>query len=120
MPVRSLNSSVLKWPDASRVHAAVSLWAEKMGHLFPEIMAIGYFGSYARSDWGVGSDIDLLVIVEESALPFEHRAAKWETKELPVPPDLIIYTKKEWQSAAIQQKFSDPKMKIIWVYQRNF
>lgn len=58
MPVRSLNSSVLRWPDPDSVVKAVRRWAKKYGENKPEVERIGYFGSYARGDAGVGSDLD--------------------------------------------------------------
>ena len=70
MPVRSLNSPVLKWPDAQTVVQALEGWAEKVTRDRPEVVRIGFFGSYARGDWGVGSDLDLLFIVAESDQPF--------------------------------------------------
>ena len=59
---------------------------------------IGYFGSYARGDWGVGSDVDLVAVVsdESAAVPFEQRPAAWDVSELPVPADLLVYTESEW------------------------
>jgi uncharacterized protein len=52
MPVRSLSSSVFVWPDARTVHQAVGRWAERIGRGRKDVRRIGYFGSYARGDWG--------------------------------------------------------------------
>jgi predicted nucleotidyltransferase len=38
--------------------------------IHPEVVRVGYFGSYARGDWGVGSDLDLIIIVDRSDEPF--------------------------------------------------
>jgi uncharacterized protein len=54
MPVRLLTSSVFKWPDKEVVDKAVRDWAGKVAQEYPEVMRLGYFGSYARGDWGVG------------------------------------------------------------------
>ncbi|MGH2588320.1 MAG: nucleotidyltransferase domain-containing protein [Dehalococcoidia bacterium] len=97
MPVRSLTSSVLRWPDAETVHHAAQAWAVALGETTPEAIAVGYFGSYARGDAGVGSDLDLVVIVRESALPFERRAVAWPLEALPVPAEALVYTLTEWQ-----------------------
>lgn len=80
-------------------------------------MQIGYFGSYARGDWGAGSDLDLIVIVESSSMPMERRAAEWDTTELPVPADLLIYTKDEWQNMRSQERFGRTVVQeAVWVY----
>jgi hypothetical protein len=60
-----------------------------------DILQIGYFGSYARGDWGVGSDLDLIVIVESSSEPMERRAAEWYDR-LPVLRS-FGYTEDEWR-----------------------
>jgi predicted nucleotidyltransferase len=96
MPVRSLTSPVLRWPDAEAVRRAAEAWAEALVETEPQVVAIGYFGSYARGDAGAGSDLDLVVVVRESALPFERRAARWPLESLPVPADLLVYTTAEW------------------------
>ena len=98
MPVRSLNSSVIKWPDKKCVQQALQNWARGIKRKHSNVERIGYFGSYARGDWGVGSDIDLLVIVKESDLPRERRAIPFDKENLPVPADLLVYTLEEWQS----------------------
>jgi predicted nucleotidyltransferase len=98
MPVKFLNSSILKWPDAGAVRDAVILWAKSEVPKHPDLLRLGYFGSYARGDWGVGSDLDLIAIVSESAQPFERRSLSWSLVALPVPSDLVVYTEKEWDS----------------------
>jgi len=96
MPVRSSSSSVLRWPDREAVDAAVRSWARAEALGRPELLRLGYFGSYARGDWGPGSDLDLVAVVRESALPFERRAIEWNTLALPVHADLLVYTAREW------------------------
>jgi predicted nucleotidyltransferase len=117
MPVRSLNSPVLKWPDAHTVHQAVLQWAERLGEARADLLRIGYFGSYARGDWGVGSDLDLVIIVESSEQPFERRAVEWDANELPVPADVLIYTQAEWESCRQERGFVQTMShEVIWVY----
>ena len=97
MPVRSLNSSVLKWPDAAAVHRAALHWAEREAPRRNGLLRLGYFGSYARGEWGVGSDLDLIAIVEHTDTPFERRALEWDLSGLPVPAELLVYTRAEWE-----------------------
>src|SRR5882672_9764408 len=103
MPVRSLNSSVLVWPNRSQVDNAVRRWAADVAAARPEVRRLGYFGSYARGDWGVGSDLDLIAIVATSCEPRERRGLGWDTSTLPVPADLLIYTEAEWQQLETEQ-----------------
>jgi predicted nucleotidyltransferase len=62
-----------------------------------ELLKLGFFGSYSRGDWGVGSDLDLIAVVETTTQPFENRAMDWDYSDLPVPVDLLIYTIEEWK-----------------------
>ncbi|MEW5717558.1 MAG: nucleotidyltransferase domain-containing protein [Chloroflexota bacterium] len=80
---------------------------------------IGYFGSYARGDWGVGSDLDLIVIVDDSAQPFERRARDWDTTELPVPTDVLVYTWQEWESLRQKRFRQTLANEAVWIYDRN-
>lgn len=120
MPVRSCTSSVFRWPDAQEVDGAVRHWAIALGQAHAEVQRIGYIGSYARGDWGVGSDIDLLVLVEHSDRPFEQRAAVWDTTALPVPADVWVYTVPEWEVMVAQgRRFAHEVMReAVWVYER--
>lgn len=111
MPVRSLNSSVLKWPDAKAVTSAVRRWVEEILQKRTDVLRIGYFGSYARGDWGVGSDLDLVVVVESSSQPADRRSVEWDTTRLPVPSDVLVYTREEWESLSRQGRFHETLMR---------
>ncbi len=120
MPVRSLNSFILKWPDAQTVAQAVRHWSQKALLSHFDVMRIGYFGSYARGDWGVGSDLDLIIVVESSDQPFERRASEWDATELPVPADVLVYTDEEWQSLEQEGRFYQTvTQEAVWVYIRG-
>lgn len=116
MPVRSLNSSVLKWPDRKTVDREVRRWAMEVAKGSTKILRIGYFGSYARDDWGVGSDLDLVVIIDSDKS--ENISNYPDATELPVPADVLIYTQKEWEGLPHDGRFYRTVMKeIIWVYE---
>jgi len=102
MPVRSLRSSVLRWPGAEEVAQAVRAWAAEEIPRHAGLLRLGYFGSYARGDWGVGSDLDLVAVIEVSPEPFERRALAWDLDGLPVPSELLVYTREEW--SALQRR----------------
>jgi hypothetical protein len=73
------------------------LWTAEQVRVRPEIVRLGYYGSYARGDWGVGSDLDVIAIVRKTDEPFERRSLGWDLNSLPVPAHIIIYTLPEWE-----------------------
>ncbi len=98
---------------------ALELWVAKVVEHRPDVIRIGCFGSYARGDWGVGSDLDLIVIVENSSQPFEMRPGDFDAQQLPVPTDLLVYTREEWQSLRSQSKFLQTmEREAVWIYSR--
>ncbi len=96
MPVRSLRSSVLRWPEPSVVMAALDHWVETMRVEHPELIALGVFGSYGRGESSVGSDLDLVAIVQSSERPFMERGTTWPLERLPVPAEILVYSAAEW------------------------
>lgn len=117
MPTRSLRSSVLRWPDRDEVDAATRRWAAALAAGDPRIERVGYFGSYARGDWGVGSDLDVIVLTDGSAESFPRRAAAYDATGLPVPVDLLVYTLEEW--LALEGRFAEmAEREAVWVYER--
>lgn len=97
MPVRFLSSSILVWPKPPEVLRILSAWTGQVRRMHPEVVRVGYFGSLARGDWGVGSDVDLVILVRESVTPFAQRPAAFDTLGLPVPADLLVYTVAEYR-----------------------
>ena len=119
MPVKSSTSSLIKWPDRPAVDRAVRAWATQAAERRPEVSRIGYFGSYARGDWGVGSDLDVLVLVRCSSTPFERRGSQWPAEELPVPADVLVYTLPEWEALEPKGRWRRTlAAEVVWVYVR--
>jgi hypothetical protein len=98
MPVRSLRSPVLRWPSREEVEEALEAWLAR--HPIPGLLALGYFGSYARGDHRVGSDLDLVLVVGHSDFPPWQRATGLPLEELPVPTEALVYTLPEWRGLA--------------------
>ncbi|MGH8581704.1 MAG: nucleotidyltransferase domain-containing protein [Gammaproteobacteria bacterium] len=84
----------------------------------PELLRLGFFGSYARGDWGVGSDLDLIALVREADEPFERRALSWDLNPLPVAAELLVYTETEWRRLLdTRSRFAETVMReAVWVY----
>ncbi len=100
MPVRSLSSVVFKWPDRETVLGAAGRWASALRRNDPSVREVLCVGSYARGDWGVGSDLDLIVVVTDCGLSLAQRYEKFYPSGLPVHADLWVYTQAEWHSLA--------------------
>jgi predicted nucleotidyltransferase len=96
-------------------------WAGREAAARPEIVRIGYIGSYATGDWGVGSDVDLVVVVDRCDLPMMERGRHWDTTRLPVPADLLVYTIEETDALEnTSPRFSRTlDEEAVWVYQRS-
>jgi predicted nucleotidyltransferase len=80
------------------VLGAARAWAAAERGRRPDLLRLGVFGSYARGDAGVGSDIDLVAVVRQASEPFVRRAAAWDITSLPVPAEILVYTEAEWRS----------------------
>ncbi|MFH0981962.1 MAG: nucleotidyltransferase domain-containing protein [Planctomycetota bacterium] len=93
---------MFKWPDREAVLAAARHWATQLRQADPAVQRVACIGSYARGDWGVGSDLDLIVLLSESALNRPQRYARYCPEGLPVPADLWVYTQTEWDSLQSQ------------------
>ncbi len=106
MPVRSLNSSLMRWPGRDDVDVAARGWAQQLSDADSRVIAVGYFGSYARGEAGVGSDLDLVVIIDAPVSRGLRAGAAWKLEHLPVAADLLIYSSSEWaQLAASESRF---------------
>jgi uncharacterized protein len=111
MPVRSLRTSVLRWPSHSAVHAAVSEWGRGVIAADSRVSRVGYAGSYARGDWGVGSDVDVVILLRATREPFIERGRAFDATELPVPADILVYTEAEWDRMQ-RDSGLDP---VVWI-----
>jgi predicted nucleotidyltransferase len=115
-----LNSSVVVWPDRLAVEAALCRWAAEAARRRPELLRVGYFGSYARGDWGVGSDMDIVLVVARDELAFTRRGAAWDLTSLPVSADVVVYTHEEWRGLDPASRFARTLAReAVWVWVRE-
>jgi uncharacterized protein len=117
MPVRSSDGSVFRWPDAATVHRAAREWAARLAAARPDVLRVGYFGSYARGDWGVGSDLDLVAVVAEPLPPGATAGRDWDTTALPVPADLLVYAEAEFRALVASDRRMGQVLReeVVWV-----
>jgi predicted nucleotidyltransferase len=83
---------------------------------------LGCFGSYARGDAGVGSDLDPVAVVDSTDRPFLERPRDWSTERLPVPTELLVYTTEEWDRLQHDGgRFARTlATEASWVFDRSF
>jgi uncharacterized protein len=106
MPVTSSGSSIKRWPNADEVLRAAAAWAERLAAANDTIVGVAYFGSYARAEAGVGSDLDLLVLRRDhTSIP---DMMGGDVRALPVPADILHYTESEFDAMlAVRGKMAD-------------
>ncbi len=97
MPVKSLNSSILNWPDHNQVINELIKWSDEFCK-DNNILKIGYYGSYSTLNYGVGSDLDIIVILKETDIAYIRRPTMFDLTSISVPTDIVVYTEKEWNS----------------------
>jgi predicted nucleotidyltransferase len=73
-------------------------WARIQAEANPDLEAVGLFGSYGRGDAGVGSDLDLVLVLSRCDLPVWERLRRWDTSALPLATDLLVYGRREWDT----------------------
>ncbi|MHB0980633.1 MAG: nucleotidyltransferase domain-containing protein [Thermoleophilia bacterium] len=112
---------MLRWPALDEVLGAARTWAANVGRTRADVARIGVFGSYARGDWGVGSDLDLIAVLDSTAEPFERRPLAFDLLDLPVPAELLVYTTTEWERLVREGgRFAAVLgVETIWVYERD-
>lgn len=78
-----------------RVLAAAGDWLSSLLGQRPEIVNVGYFGSYSRGNYAPGSDFDVLMEVAASRKAFRDRPFEYLPEKFPVDVDLLVYTSQE-------------------------
>jgi predicted nucleotidyltransferase len=96
---------------------AARAWARAERGRRPDLVRLGVFGSYARGDAGVGSDLDLVAVVRTANEPFIRRAAAWDVTALPVPAEILVYTEAEWEALRARGgRFADMlATTVVWM-----
>lgn len=112
---------MFKWPPLELIKAALHDWALEQIKIKPDVLRLGYFGSYARGDFGVGSDLDLIAIVGESVEPFDRRRLDWPVEELPIPAEILVYTEAEWRRLLDEGNHFARRLQdeTVWLFARR-
>ena len=76
--------------------AAARQWLQQLRRDRPEVIRVGYFGSYAQDQHVPGSDLDVLIELASSGSErWQDRVADYRPSRFPVPLDVFPYTSHE-------------------------
>jgi predicted nucleotidyltransferase len=96
----------VRYLDRDAAVAALRVMAARMGVDHPEIEEIRLFGSLARGERNPRADADLLVVLDDSPLPFHQRLPRYKPVGGPLPLDMTICTRAELhREIAAENKF---------------
>ncbi len=91
---KSYGSVTVYWVDEAALQQVLDRLVEQYRQR-PEVEAVVLFGSLARDEFAVGSDIDLLLVLRESRLPFPDRIPHYIPTGVPVDVQVFPYTLEE-------------------------
>ena len=83
---------------AERSNLDFSIRRAGLGRSIGGLGGSGPAGSGAGGTAGVGSDLDLLLILQRCDEPIWNRLRRWDTGSLPLACDLLVYSLEEWRS----------------------
>lgn len=83
--------------DRDSLLAALQRGAAQLGRDFPEVEMVALFGSFARGDYTPESDVDLLLQVSDTEVPYLERPDRYRDAFAAIPLDvnLTVYTRDE-------------------------
>jgi uncharacterized protein len=88
-------SARVTWLDRKGARLAAVDAARSLARSHPEIEGVLLFGSIARGDATPSSDVDLLIVLRESDLPFLDRIPRYTPAIPPLGVDVLPYTRDE-------------------------
>ena len=91
-------SARVRYAQPELIRKAVRDYAREIRSGHPEVRSIRWFGSWVRGDAGVGSDVDLCIIVDRSDKPRRDRVVDFLPRVFPVGIDLFVYTSVEFDT----------------------
>lgn len=94
-PKPSSPSVRIRYFPKQEVWAALREWVAQLPHVRPEVERVLLFGSLARDEAAPGSDVDLLLVLRESDMPFLDRIPYYTPSPFPVGVEVFAYTQEE-------------------------
>ena len=95
MPKKSSLSVKITYFNKPAVEEALRKYLSELDQKYPEIEKVILFGSFLQERSIPGSDLDLLLVLRESSLPFLERIPHYMPSSFPVGVDVFPYTQEE-------------------------
>ena len=111
---RSYNSVTIYSIDESIIWQALQDLTKSLS-VREEILAIILFGSLARDRFGVGSDVDVLILWQDSDRPFLDRIVLYRPQRFPVDIDVFPYTLAEYQQGQPLVRQALAEGRALWL-----
>lgn len=92
---RSSDSVEIEYFPNRQVWEELRAFVGQLRQRHPEIEKVLVFGSLVRGECVPGSDVDLLVVLRESSVPFLERIPRYTPSNFPVGVDVFPYTREE-------------------------
>src|SRR5438876_3266258 len=93
-----LRSASPKFAERSQLLNLAKEMAERIAANHPDVTRVILFGSVARKDFGVRSDLDLLILLKSSHMPIRERIAQFLEECSGYPTDVFPLTEAELES----------------------
>lgn len=84
--------------DREAVREALVEYVGKLAACHPELERVVVFGSFARGDAVPSSDVDLLLVLDRTDLPFLDRIPVFMPSRFPVGVDVFAYSREELEA----------------------
>lgn len=100
MPGRFLHSAAVRFIDREKVLSALRHAASAAPRfLYPEIVKVFLFGSFARGNWTADSDADLIVVVRRE-FPDVLDRSRYQIHTKTIHTDTLVYSETEFENLA--------------------
>ena len=95
----------IEYLDKPAIMKAIGHLVKELSQNCPEIERISLFGSFARDEAVPGSDVDILIVLTDSNVPFKDRMTKYMPSSFPVGVEVFPYTRSEIETMLSQGNF---------------
>jgi predicted nucleotidyltransferase len=92
MRQKSSSSVRVFFADKDKILLQVKQYSKKLKRNHPEVEKVGLFGSYVTDEYGPASDVDLLIVLQNSSKRFIDRIPDFLPSDIQVSCDCFPYT----------------------------